>query len=123
MFAALLLLVVTPTAPTAPIATFTVTAPRSPRPLQSYFPPYDTPVAAGATDHMDMVGITLDIDAGGRIVGCWILKSSGSADLDMTTCRILRRVQMIPARDTRSGQAVPGQMVDFIWRKRPQAAR
>ena len=52
----------------------------------------------------------------GRVSGCAILETSGSAELDSTTCRLIeRRFRYRPALDA-SGQAVPQQLVKtYDW--------
>jgi len=56
------------------------------------------------------------VDARGRASGCTVLRSSGSAALDETTCRlVLKRFRFTPARDA-GGQATPGEIdYDQEW--------
>lgn len=116
--ATLLLIAVQPTTPNQPRAanaTAAVTPPRSPRPLQQLISPDDYPSEALKARQQGSVGIMLDVTAEGRISSCQILESSRSTALDVATCRLLyRRARLIPARDTRTGAAVTGQVADVI---------
>lgn len=52
----------------------------------------------------------LSIDAAGRVSDCRVARSSGSADLDAVTCRLIReRFRYAPALD-RQGRPVPDQV-------------
>jgi protein TonB len=43
----------------------------------------------------------------GRAIGCQVVRSSGNASLDLTTCQLIeRRFRFAPSRDAR-GRAVP----------------
>jgi len=76
--------------------------------LGSYFAPADYPDAARAAGEHGRVDTALAIGANGRVTGCTVLRSSGSAALDSATCRILRsRARYTPARDA-AGAPVPG---------------
>lgn len=59
---------------------------------------------------------TLEIGADGRVASCRILRSSGAATLDRTTCRILEdRGRFHPARDE-DGRTVSGRVnFDMEW--------
>jgi len=53
------------------------------------------------------VEVHMTVDPGGRVSRCVIARSSGSAELDALTCRLVsQRYRFDPARDAR-GQAVP----------------
>ena len=55
-----------------------------------------------------VAGFTLQIDANGRVTNCAITQSTGHAQLDTATCRLLRsRARFTPARDS-SGAIVAG---------------
>lgn len=56
------------------------------------------------------------VDVRGRATGCTVLRSSGSAALDETTCRlVLKRFRFAPARDA-GGQPTPGEIdYDQEW--------
>jgi protein TonB len=58
----------------------------------------------------------MSVDPDGRVGRCVIARSSGSAELDATTCRLVRqRYRFDPARDAR-GRAVPDLVGDrHLW--------
>ena len=79
---------------------------RSVRGLGSYLSADDYPAAALRNNEQGVVTFQLDVEPTGRVGGCQVLQSSGSATLDSTTCRIMRsRVRYMPARNAR-GEAV-----------------
>ena len=51
----------------------------------------DYPSRAQREERAGTVGYSLDVAADGRVIGCQITKSSGHADLDEATCRLLPR--------------------------------
>jgi periplasmic protein TonB len=68
---------------------------------QSYVSPADYPAAAFGTGAHGTVGFTLAIGENGRVIGCAITRSSGSALLDSVTCSIMRRrAKFTPAVDS-----------------------
>jgi protein TonB len=70
----------------------------------------DYPAAARAAREEGLVRFTLDVGPNGRVTGCTITGSSGSALLDSTTCRILRsRARFTPALDS-AGSPVADQV-------------
>ncbi|HTU11676.1 MAG TPA: energy transducer TonB [Allosphingosinicella sp.] len=70
--------------------------------LGSYLSEDDYPAAALRNNQQGRVSFTLDISPEGRVTGCQVTESSGSAILDSTTCRIMRsRARYTPARDPR----------------------
>jgi len=61
------------------------------------------------------------VGANGRVTSCTVTRSSGNADLDNTTCRlIMERFRYRPTRD-RSGKAIPDEVTGFhkweLWRR------
>jgi TonB family protein len=53
-------------------------------------------------------GFRLNVDTTGHVAGCTITSSSGSADLDQTTCQLLTaRASFLPAMG-RNGRAIAG---------------
>jgi protein TonB len=84
---------------------------------QSYFSPDDYPAAARGSGAPGTVRFTLTIDPGGRVVGCAITQSSGSAVLDAATCRIIRRrARYIPAIDA-TGMPTSGTIEqEVVWK-------
>ncbi len=74
--------------------------------LARYVTADDYPAASLRNNEQGRVSFILDIDPNGRVTNCVVTESSGSARLDMTTCRIMRsRPRYTPARNAR-GQAV-----------------
>jgi TonB family protein len=77
--------------------------------LSSYFSADDYPASAVRSNEQGRTAFILDVDANGRVTGCIIRESSGSAALDAATCRIIRsRARYTPARDA-NGKAIAGQ--------------
>jgi TonB family protein len=78
-----------------------VTPPRRARAnLNAYFSGDDYPAAALRANDQGTTGFRLIIGPDGRVSECTVTSSSGSAALDMATCRILRsRARYSPARD------------------------
>lgn len=60
----------------------------------------DYPIGARIAGIEGSVAVRFTIQTDGRVSGCQILQSSGSAELDWTTCRLIeRRFRYRPARD------------------------
>jgi protein TonB len=60
----------------------------------------DYPPSAIRAEEQGTVRFALDVSPDGRVTGCTVLESSGSAALDNSTCRIMqRRARFIPALD------------------------
>jgi protein TonB len=93
-------------------------APRTP--LQSLVTMDDYPAAALRGRDQGTARFMLTVDPVGRVAGCVILVSSGSAGLDSATCRLMRaRARFTPARDA-NGQPVEDRYWDQIaWRLQP----
>jgi protein TonB len=72
---------------------------------------------ARAARKQGIVDFTLDVGADGRVTGCTINRSSGSAHLDSATCGLMRsRARFTPAHDAR-GVPVPDKVSGKImWR-------
>lgn len=67
----------------------------------------DYPRAAMRTGAEGTVGVRYVVGTDGRVGGCRVTRSSGHAELDATTCRLIeQRFRYRPARDA-SGRAVP----------------
>lgn len=62
------------------------------------------------------VSVRYTVAVNGRVVGCTVEKSSGSAELDANTCRLIeKRFRYLPARDA-DGRKVPSVIVeDHSW--------
>ncbi len=68
----------------------------------------DYPMAAIRRNEAGTVTTDLAVSAEGQVAACTVVESSGSSDLDVTTCRVLtQRARFNPARD-RSGAAITG---------------
>lgn len=92
-----------------------------PHPLQNYISPLDYPAAALPQRAEGRVELTLAVDAGGRLSGCSIRKSSGSAILDTWTCEILRRrLKFVPARSSTGEPTVDQIDVGYDWHLPPR---
>ena len=66
----------------------------------------DYPPSALRNEEQGTVRVRLSIDTSGRVTNCSVTQSSGSSQLDSTTCRLLqRRARFTPARDNR-GQPI-----------------
>lgn len=75
-----------------------------PRYLRGRLVNSDYPRAARAAEGSVTVSFTVETD--GSVSGCRVTESSGNADLDATTCRLIeRRLRYSPARDA-EGRAV-----------------
>jgi TonB family protein len=85
--------------------------------LVSLFSSDDYPAAAVRAGEQGAVGFRLEIDKAGRVAGCAITSSSGSAALDSTTCRLLAaRARFTPARDRKGRAATDSVNGRIIWR-------
>lgn len=74
---------------------------------QTWFSDDDYPSSAARDNAQGVTGFRLDIGADGRVTGCTVTASSGSAILDDTTCRLApRRARFNPAKDT-AGNGIP----------------
>ena len=64
------------------------------------FTEVDYPASAKKNREEGVVGFRIKIGPAGRITDCTVLRSSGSAALDETTCRLLtERARFRPAKD------------------------
>lgn len=90
---------------------------RSLGPLQSLFSGNDYPVAARRQGVEGTVGFSLEVDSNGRVSDCRIVATSGSSELDATTCALMReRARFHPARDS-GGRPLPDTIAArFTWR-------
>jgi len=89
-----------------------VRPPQGRLPVQRLFSPDDYPV--GADGRRGTVGMRLIITPQGKIIGCSITRSSGSALLDSTTCNtVRRRERYTPALD-KDGKPVLGMVNETV---------
>ncbi len=93
---------------------------RSTQDLYHWFTTDDYPLEAIRRHAEGVVGFRLTIDTEGAVSGCTVESSSGDADLDRTTCEILRtRAHYYPARDA-AGRAIQGSDTGRVtWRLPP----
>ena len=92
---------ITPPAPPPPPAPVRVQPARARSNLASYFSDADYPAAAQRNEEQGTTAVSLSIGTDGRVTGCTVTSSSGSATLDAATCNILRRrARFTPATDS-----------------------
>jgi periplasmic protein TonB len=76
----------------------------------------DYPAGARQAGVEGLVAVRFTIQPDGSVRGCQILRSSGSAELDATTCRLIeRRFRYRPARDTRGRPVAEVATTSFTW--------
>lgn len=85
--------------------------------LGSYVSDADYPSEAIRREEQGTTRFRLTVSPDGRVAGCTVTASSGSAALDNATCRLMRsRARFTPAHDT-SGNAVADVVTNAItWR-------
>jgi protein TonB len=77
----------------------------------------DYPSRAKAKHEQGDTGFRLEVDATGRVSGCTITASSGSALLDGTTCAAMRmRARFKPAQDAAGNKVAGSWSSVFHWR-------
>lgn len=99
------------------LATTDVTPPRPVGDPRSWIKSEDYPASALQADADGPTRVALSIDATGHVTGCVIEVSSGNAELDATTCKLLQqRATFSPARNA-AGVAVSAKLTHQIrWR-------
>lgn len=76
----------------------------------------DYPIGARMAGIEGLVAVQFTVQPDGRATGCRILKSSGSAELDGTTCRLIeRRFRYRPARDAQGHPIAEVATTSFTW--------
>ena len=91
-------------------------APQPRRSAQDYLSADDYPASALAAREEGRVGFVLAVGPNGRVHGCIVTRSSGSAALDSTTCALMRRrARFTPAIDSNGqpGSAMLTQEVEW----------
>jgi protein TonB len=74
----------------------------------------DYPSSALRAGEQGVVGISMSVDAEGRVTSCSVTSSSGSSALDQATCRLYpRKARFVPARDD-AGRAIASTYVDRV---------
>ena len=115
--------VVAPPPPPRPPLPVVVAGPEPRKPMQELIGPDDYPESALAVRAEGWVDFILEVGAKGRVAGCTITASSGSAALDSATCRLLRsRARFTPARDS-NGMPAPSMYDGELEWKLPAATR
>jgi protein TonB len=105
-------------APAPPVPLPRTTRLPQPRtPVQSLITFDDYPASALRNGEQGRVGFTLGVSADGRAEQCVITRSSGSAALDSSTCRLLRaRARFTPALDSNGNPAPALAHGEVEWR-------
>ncbi len=86
-------------------------------PLHNLFSSDDYPAAALRAEEEGLAVFKMTIDKDGRVIGCDITSSSGSASLDSTTCRLIRaRARFRPARNARGKKMADVVYGRILWR-------
>lgn len=94
-----------------------VATPKPDRDLASLIGPADYPASALSLREEGIVGVTLDVNEAGRVEGCLVTRTSGSAALDSATCRLLRaRASFVPAIDNMGNKAPWGVDQEIVWK-------
>lgn len=111
-----------PPGPPIPPPSSIVRHPQARTPLQQLITSEDYPASAVAQKEEGRVAFLLDVSPDGRVYGCMIGHSSGSAALDSATCTImLRRARFTPAIDSQGMPAAARVGGSFDW-KLPEPA-
>ncbi|PTQ12072.1 energy transducer TonB [Sphingomonas oleivorans] len=76
----------------------------------------DYPRAARKAGAEGVVYVRFTVETDGRAYGCAVVRSSGNADLDATTCRLIeRRYRYTPARDAEGWPVPEVRLWKQIW--------
>jgi TonB family protein len=101
---------------------FETVSPRGPqaarpqRSLGSYFTADDYPFEARRRRAWGTVQFRLGIDTSGHVSDCTVTSTSGSAELDLATCRILRlRARYFPARNSEGSPVADVASGQLTW--------
>lgn len=98
------------------LAVVAATPAQPPSAASSWITPDDYPPAALRADAEGVVQVALSIDATGTLTDCRVERSSGNADLDTTTCALLRkRAKFAPARDASGQPTASIKQLRFRW--------
>lgn len=105
-----------PPGPPMPPPAIIVRQPQARTPLRQLISPEDYPASALAQKEEGRVAFLLDVGPDGRVYGCTIGHSSGSAALDSATCMIMRRrARFTPAIDSHGMQSAARVSSSFEW--------
>ena len=76
----------------------------------------DYPLGARIARVEGWVGVRFTVQPNGRVSGCYVLRTSGSPDLDGRTCELIeRRFRYRPARDARGRPIAEVVSTSFTW--------
>lgn len=76
----------------------------------------DYPSRAAREQRQGRVGFTVGVDVTGRVSGCKVTASSGSPDLDSTTCAVVsRRARFDPGTDDQGNPRASSWSSTMIW--------
>ena len=105
------------TMPSAASAQIIVTPAQPKTDEQGWLSLADYPESPIRRDDEGTVRVLLHIDANGRVSACDIVRSSGSRQLDSTTCLLVkRRARFIPATDEVGNPIPDAYLFSYTWR-------
>lgn len=85
--------------------------------LGSYVSDADYPTDAIRREEQGATRFRLAVGPDGRVTGCTVTGSSGSAALDTATCRLMKsRARFAPARDTGGNATADAVSSTIVWR-------
>jgi protein TonB len=106
-----------PPPPPPPPPPRTVEPARARANLASYVSNDDYPASALRNEEQGTTRFRLTVGPDGRVTGCTVTSSSGSAALDNATCRIMRsRARFTPARDNQGNPTSDTHNSSITWR-------
>ena len=106
-----------PPPPPPPPPPRTVEPARARANLSSYVSNDDYPASALRNEEEGTTRFRLTVGPDGRVTGCTVTGSSGSAALDNATCRIMRsRARFTPARDNQGNPTTDSHSASITWR-------
>lgn len=87
-----------------------------PRRIRGRIRDSDYPDAAAEAGAGGLVSVRYHVEVNGRATGCRVTRSSGNAELDATTCRLIeQRFRYDPSRDARGRPVRSVVVVDHEW--------
>jgi protein TonB len=85
--------------------------------LATYLSDADYPSDAIRREEQGATRFKLAVGPDGRVSGCTVTASSGSAALDLATCRLMKsRARFAPARDTSGSPTTDVVSSTIVWR-------
>lgn len=85
------------------------------RPKMLMIGPLDYPRQALKEGRVGTTHFRLSVSAKGKVQSCEIEQSSGSTDLDSTTCKAMRSARFAPARDEHGKPVASDYRSEFRW--------